>query len=90
MEKNEELISAPEMAKRLGVGEATVYRYITSGRIPATRRRWGLRHRYVVQRADFERVAPSLMGGEKMGGENGEKPLGRRKPSYEAVALASS
>lgn len=85
MEKNEELISAPEMAKRLGVGEATVYRYIASGRIPATRQRWGLRHRYVVQRADFERVAPSLMGGE-----NGEKPLGRRKPSYEAVALASS
>lgn len=62
MHDREDLITAPEMAARLGVSEATVYRYLVAGRIPATRHRWGLRHRYAVRRADFERVAPSLMG----------------------------
>lgn len=57
-----ETISVPEMAARLGVGEATIYRYIVKKLIPATRQRWGLRHRYEVLRADFERVAPGLMG----------------------------
>jgi excisionase family DNA binding protein len=57
-----ETIGVQEMARRLGVGEATIYRYIVKGLIPATRQRWGLRHRYEVPRADFERVEPSLMG----------------------------
>lgn len=87
MDKKEELITAPEMAERLGVGEATIYRYITSGRIPATRRRWGLRHRYEVLRADFDRVAPSLMGLDE--GDTLGKPGGRRKPGHGAIALGS-
>lgn len=81
----ETLITAPEMAERLGVGEATIYRYITSGRIPATRRRWGLRHRYEVLRADFERVAPDLMGLS----EDGTIKPSRRKPGHGAIALGS-
>jgi excisionase family DNA binding protein len=84
MSNKEELITAPEMAERLGVGEATIYRYITSGRIPATRRRWGLRHRYEVLRADFERVAPGLAGDDTIG------KSGRRKPGHEAIALSTS
>lgn len=56
------LISAPEMARQLGVGEATIYRYIAKGLIRSTRRRWGLRYRYDVLRADFERALPGLMG----------------------------
>lgn len=81
----EELITAPEMAERLGVGEATIYRYIVSGRIPATRQRWGLRHRYEVKRADFERVAPGLMGVE--GDDTIRKS--KRKPGRGAIALGT-
>lgn len=87
MDKKEELITVPEMAERLSVGEATIYRYITSGRIPATRQRWGLRHRYEVLRADFERVAPELMG--LAGGDTIGKSGNRRKPGHGAVALGT-
>jgi excisionase family DNA binding protein len=61
-EEGDDLITAPEMAERLGVNERTVYRYIAQQYITSTRRRYGLRHRYEVRRADFEAALPRLLG----------------------------
>jgi excisionase family DNA binding protein len=63
-EEGDDLITAPEMAERLGVNERTVYRYIAQQYITSTRRRYGLRHRYEVRRADFEAALPRLLGAE--------------------------
>jgi len=84
---DKETIGVQEMAERLGVGEATVYRYIVKGLIPATRQRWGLRHRYQVLRVDFDRVAPGLMGLAE--GDTISKSGKRRKPGHGAMLLGT-
>lgn len=58
----EKTISVPDMARRLGVTNASVYNYIDRGIIRSKRVRRGLRERIVVLLSDFEAALPRLTG----------------------------
>ncbi len=59
MQRNDKTLSVPEAAEELGCSEITVYRYVSSGKIPGCFKRFGRIHIPKSSLRHFDKPLPT-------------------------------